>query len=177
MSKQKGKAEGFILEILASSFPDKYQEIYAKSKLLQYINRKSKAIHGNVKARRNLANVYAIYSILFFYQDDFYNSPDKYQTFVGYEYSKLFRFYRSLYGGSKLQNHALNSRVNGEFKNDFPDVENNLIIINSGKYLLHIDYLYVDKIDISRVVCRIIEQYIQLLQKKDQQLSEALRLY
>lgn len=74
-----------------------------------------KAVHGNSKTRRSLANIYAIYSILYFYQDDFYKKEEQYRRFEGYDYMKLFNFYRGLYGGSKLQNHALNSRVNGEF--------------------------------------------------------------
>ena len=67
----------------------------------------------------------------------------------------LFHFYRGLYGGSKLQNHALNSRVNGEFRNKFDSLGNDLIIINNGKYLIHINYLYVDGHDISNVCCKI----------------------
>lgn len=35
-----------------------------------------KAVHGNSKTRRSLANIYAIYSILYFYENDFYNQPD-----------------------------------------------------------------------------------------------------
>ncbi len=78
----------------------------------------------------------------------------------------LFHFYRGLYGGSKLQNHALNSRVNGEFRNKFDSLGNDLIIINNGKYLIHIDYLCVDGHDISNVCCKIIEKYIELLVEK-----------
>ena len=64
-------------------------------------------------------------------------------SFSGYDYTRLFNFYRGLYGGSKLQNHALNSRVNGEFKNKIVrENDNDLIIINNGRYALHIDYLY-----------------------------------
>ena len=126
-----------------------------------------KAVHGNSKSRRSLANIYAIYSILFFYEKDFYENQEKYKQFDGYEYTKLFYFYRGLYGGSKLQNHALNSRVNGEFKNKFPHSDKDLIIINDGRYLLHIDYLYVCGSDISKTVCKIIEKYINLLIAKD----------
>lgn len=82
----------------------------------------------------------------------------------------LFHFYRGLYGGSKLQNHALNSRVNGEFRNKFDSLGNDLIIINNGKYLIHINYLYVDGHDISNVCCKIIEKYIELLAEKDHEL-------
>lgn len=159
--------ETFIAEILKNEYPKDFQKVYDNSPLLQYLDKKMKAVHGNSKTRRSLANIYAIYSILHFYQGDFYENKELYQCFDGYDYIKLFSFYRSLYGGSKLQNHALNSRVNGEFHNKIKDVENDLIIINNGKYLIHINYIYVAGHDISRVSCKIIERYSELLMAKD----------
>lgn len=88
---------------------------------------------------------------------------------------RLFNFYRRLYGGSKLQNHALNSRVNGEFKNKFTEISNDLIIIDNGKYLIHIDYLYVNKNDISKTCCKVIEKYVDLLINKDHALIQILQ--
>ena len=167
--------EEFVKEILKTEHPQNYQQIYDSSLLLQYLDKKMKAVHGNSKTRRSLANIYAIYSILHFYQKDFYNQPDKYRNFGGYDYMKLFNYYRSLYGGSKLQNHALNSRVNGEFKNKFPTISNDLIIIDNGKYLLHIDYLYVGQTDISRTAIMVIEKYIDLLISKDHALIQILQ--
>ena len=166
--------ERFIQEILAENYPSTYQKIYDSSALLQYLDKKMKAVHGNSKTRRSIANIYAIYSILHFYGEQFYNQPDKYRLFEGFDYMKLFNFYRGLYGGSKLQNHALNSRVNGEFRNKIPSVTNDLIIINNGKYLIHIDYLYVDDQDISKVACAIIDKYIALLIQKDHTLLSIL---
>lgn len=84
-------------------------------------------------------------------------------------------YYRGLYGGSKLQNHALNSRVNGEFKNKFPEISNDLIVVDNGKYLLHIDYLYVGKQDISKTCCKVIEKYVELLMAKDHELLNVLQ--
>lgn len=167
--------ENFIKEILIEDYRSKYQYVYDNSLLLQYLDKKMKAVHGDSKTRRSLANIYAIYSILYFYQSDFFNQPDKYREFGGYDYMRLFNYYRGLYGGSKLQNHALNSRVNGEFKNKFPNVSNDLIIVDNGKYLLHIDYLYVDKCDISKTCCRVIEKYIELLMTKDHALLGVLQ--
>lgn len=167
--------ETFIEEILRNDFPLNYQMVYDGSLLLQYLDKKMKAVHGNSKTRRSLANIYAIYAILHFYEEDFYNKPDEYRQFDGYDYMRLFNYYRGLYGGSKLQNHALNSRVNGEFKNKFPFVKSNLIIVNNGKYLLHIDYLYVETIDISKACCRVIEKYIELLTLKDHALLGILQ--
>ena len=167
--------ENFIKEILIEDYPSNYQSVYNNSQLLQYLDKKMKAVHGNSKTRRSLANIYAIYSILYFYQNDFFNEPSKYREFEGYDYIQLFNFYRRLYGGSKLQNHALNHRVNGEFKNKFPNVVNDLIIIDNGKYLLHIDYLYINKCDISKTCCKIIEKYIKLLMAKDHILLNTLQ--
>lgn len=166
--------EQFVKDTLRQNFPETYQEIYDKSYLLQYLDKKMKAVHGNSKTRRSLANIYAIYSILYFYTNDFFNQPEGYKHFEGYDYTKLFVFYRSLYGGNKLQNHALNSRVNGEFKNKYKDITNDLIIINGGKYLLHIDYLYVLGKDISEVAKKIIEKYVELLIIKDNALLAIL---
>ena len=87
---------------------------------------------------------------------------------------RLFNFYRGLYGGSKLQNHALNSRVNGEFRNKFSNANTDLIIINNGKYLINIEYLYSQKHDVSKTACKIIERYIELLMTKDHALLSIL---
>ena len=167
--------EKFVSEILKQDYGTQFQDIYDNSKLIQYLDKKMGAVHGDSKKRRSLANIYAIYSILNFYKDDFYEQPDKYREFGGYDYMKLFTYYRGLYGGSKLQNHALNSRVNGEFRNKFPSITNDLIIIDNGKYLLHIDYLYVDGRDISRTCCKIIDKYVELLIEKDQALLKILQ--
>ena len=167
--------EEFVKEILKKEYPTDYQCVYDGSPLIQYLDKKMKAVHGNSKTRRSLGNIYAIYSILHFYQCDFYEKPDVYRQFGGYDYMCLFNYYRSLYGGSKLQNHSLNSRVNGEFKNKYPEITNDLIIIDNGKYLIHIDYLYVNDYDISKSCCHIIEKYIELLMAKDHALINILQ--
>ena len=170
----------FIKDILFKHFLDNYLYIYENSPLIKYLDLKMGAVYGNSKTRRSLANIYAIYSILFYYNKKFFNNPEEYRDFEGYEFTLLFNFCRSLYGGSKLQNHALNSRVNTEFKNKIVKEQNNdLIIMESGKYLLHIDYLYVNNsnnvsYDISKVAIEIIQKYIELLKEKDSQLMEKL---
>lgn len=165
----------FIRNILLKHFKADFMEIYEKSPLLQYLNLKTSAIYSNTKARRSLANLYAVYAILYFYKQDFYKNKETYKAFEGYEYTKLFKFYRSLYGGEKLQNHALNSRVNGEFKNKIVrENDNDLIVINNGKYFLHIEYLYVNYTDISHIALEIIETYIKQLQEKDSALISLL---
>lgn len=104
----------FIEVILKDNFIDEdvnIYELFNNSPLLKYLDLKTGAIHGNAKTRRNLGNIYAIYSILHYYNQEFYNKPEEYKKFKGYEYTKLFVFFRGLYGGEKLQNHALNSKV------------------------------------------------------------------
>ena len=63
--------EGFVKDILEHDFPEHFQQIYDGSLLLQYLDKKMKAVHGNSKKRRSLANIYAIFSILNFYKTDF----------------------------------------------------------------------------------------------------------
>ena len=166
--------ENFVKDILKEEYPMDFQKVYDNSQLLQYLDKKMKAVHGNCKTRRSLANIYAVYSILHFYQEDFYQDKNGYKEFDGYDYMRLFTYYRNLYGGGKLQNHALNSRVNGEFRNKFSNFKKDLIIVNNGKYLIHIDYIYAENHDISRVCCKIIEKYIELLMKKDHELLKLL---
>lgn len=167
-------SEKFIQEILKQNFPTNYKKIYESSLLFQYLDKKMNAVHGDSKTRRSLGNIYAIYSILYFYVNDFYDRREEYNNFLGYDYLKLFNFYRGLYGGSKLQNHALNARVNTEFKNKFPSAPNSLIIADNGKYLIYIGYLYVQNKDISKIACKIIEKYIDLLIFKDNALIKIL---
>lgn len=165
----------FIAEVLEQKFgAEDYRKIYDASPMLRYLDSKMGAVYGNSKTRRSLANIYAIYSLTHFYVNDFYNDPDAYRQFGGYEYTKLFNYYRSLYGGERLQNHALNSRVNGEFHNKVLGATVDPIVINNGKYALHINYLYVDGIDISKAINAVVEKYIYLLDKKDHELSVEL---
>ncbi|MCL1880662.1 MAG: hypothetical protein FWF76_00620 [Oscillospiraceae bacterium] len=167
----------FVREILIEELPDFNAEevdaFFADSLLLRYLDLKTGAIFGDSKTRRSFGNIYAIYSILHFYMDDYYNKASAYKEFEGYEFTKLFVFYRGLYGGKGLQNHALNSRLNGEFKNKFKSDEKydgNLIIDNDGKYMLHINYLYINGIDVAKIAKKIIEKYINLLVSKDDKL-------
>jgi len=144
---------------------------FEKSPLLKYLDLKTGAIFGNTKTRRSLASIYAIYAILHFYSSDFYEKPNEYREFGGYDYTRLLVFFRGLYGGVKLQNHALNSRINGEFKNKIVSERgNDLIVSNEGRYVLHIDYLYVDGMDISRIALRVVDEYIRILTSKDNKL-------
>ena len=173
----------FIDEILNTFCQEKKiklnsAQLYRKSPLIQYLDLKMGAVDGNSKTRRSLASIYAIYSIVNFYlENEYFEDKSEYKKNIGFEFSILHKFYRSLYGGDKLQNHALNSRVNFEFQNkifskskDNPD----LISINKGKYLINIVYLYIGDVDISKLVVDIIQKYIELLKEKDHELFAIL---
>ena len=167
----------FIENILKTDYPTNYKQIFDGSDLLQYLDKKTSAINGNSKTRKSLGNIYAIYAILHFYVDDFYNQPQRYKVFRGYDYTKLLNFCRSQYGGEKIQNHALNSRLNLEFDNKVARPENKgkfIIVQDNGKYMIHIDYIYVSGTDISKTVIKIIQEYVLLLRKKDDDLIEKL---
>ena len=167
----------FIKEILYDDFGDNYKKIYDYSDLIQYLDKKTGAINGDSKTRRSLGNIYAIYSLLIFYmENNFYNNKSAYKKFEGFEYTELWNFCKQQYGGNKLQNHAFNNRLNGEFANKVAkNPSKELLVIDGSKYLLHIDYLYVENIDISKTLIKIIEKYISLLKEKDLQLSKSLK--
>lgn len=171
--------EKYIHEILLEEFKteERVEYIYSNSEILQYFNLKSNAIHGSVKTRRSLANWYSLYGILYFYKKyNFTNNKEKYLEFEGFPYTQIFNFMRSLYGGEKLQNHALNSRVNGEFANKIASSpEKNIILINEGKYMIHPDYIYVEGIDLSDIYIKVVEKYIDLLKEKDQGLLSIIQ--
>lgn len=174
----KKKVEDYIKDILIKDFSeDKWKDFYAKSDLIRYLNYKSGAIHGNCKTRRSLANWYAIYSILYFYDlKGFTNQREKYQKFQGFKYSELFYFQRTLSGGSRLQNHALNNRVNTEMVDRITGNNGKqLIINNNGKYLIHPDYLYINGIDITPTALKIIKKYMSILYTKDHSFASNLK--
>lgn len=171
------KIESYIKQILQSDFGDKWEEMYNDSDLIKYLNLKSGAIHGNTKTRKSLANWYAIYAILHFYEKEgFVNNKDKYLQFNGFKYSDLFQFQRQQYGGAKLQNHGFNNRAITEFSNKtHTDLTKPLIINNNGNYLIHPDYIYVNGIDIVPTVLKIIKRYQKLLYDKDHEFENKLK--
>lgn len=166
----------FIKDILEEDYGNDYNELFNNSPLIKYLDKKTGAIDGDSKTRRSLGNIYAIYSALYYYNEmGFYNNKPKYQKFDGFEYNTLWTFCKNQYGGNKLQNHALNNRLNTEFLNKVAkDSNKELLIINGSKYLIHVDYLYVNNIDISKTVIKIIKKYIELLKAKDFKLSNDL---
>ncbi len=112
-----------IQQVLASAFGEVWDDIYEKSPLLQYLNIKTKSATRGAKARGSFANIYAVYVLVEDYLKNGFDKRKDYPNYAGARFSDLFRRQRELPFGSKLQNHALNSRMNEEFKKYFPQVE------------------------------------------------------
>ncbi|MBE7467985.1 MAG: restriction endonuclease [Anaerolineae bacterium] len=112
-----------IKQVLVSTYNEISEDIYEKSPLLQYLNIKTKSATHGAKARGSFANIYAIYTLIEDYLKYGFDQRDDYSDYEGARFSDLFRRQRELPFGNKLQNHALNSRMNEEFKKYFPQVE------------------------------------------------------
>lgn len=112
-----------IRDILTRRFADKAEDLFDKSPLLQYINLKTVSATRGSKARSSFANLYAIYVLVEDYIKHGFHKKGDYSQYDGAQFSKLFRRQRELPFGSKLQNHGLNDRLNGEFRKYFPQVD------------------------------------------------------
>ena len=160
-----------IKAILKHHFPKVSDEIFEKSQLLQYINIKTKSASKGAKARGSFANLYAVYVIIEDYTHKEFDKKNGYSKYKGVEFIKLFKRQRELPFGAKLQNHALNNRMNSEFEKFFPNSEYTPILRNleTNRYWFNENLLVIQigrkKYNIANVVLEIIDTYAQT--KKD----------
>ena len=112
-----------IKEILQRNFDKNANDIFDKSQLIQYINEKTRSAGKGSKARGSFANLYAIYVIIEDYIANGFDKKSDYSKYEGALFNKLFARQRELPFGNKLQNHALNNRMNSEFEKYFPTSE------------------------------------------------------
>jgi len=159
-----------IKTILKQEFGKNAELVFEKSLLVQYLNEKTRSANKGSKARSSFANLYAIYVIIEDYIDKEYNKKGDYSTYEGALFNKLSARQRLLPFGGKLQNHALNNRMNSEFQKFFPNsayipilrnpetnrywINENLLKINNGK----------KNFNIARSIIKIINEYIQTKQ-------------
>lgn len=159
---------GVIKKILKKRFPGASSDIFEKSQLLQYINLKTKSAARGAKARGSFANLYAVYVLTEDYVSKGFDKKTGYSRYEGAEFSKLFQRQRELPFGAKLQNHALNHRMNSEFEKFFPSSEYTPIIRNleTNRYWINENLLKVrvgrKKHNLSRAILEIIERYSQV---------------
>lgn len=112
-----------IGSILESHFGESAQDLFDKSPLLQYLNLKTVSATRGSKARGSFASLYAIYVLVEDYIEHGYHKKGNYTQYEGARFTKLFTRQRQLPFGSKLQNHALNHRMNQEFRKFFLDID------------------------------------------------------
>ena len=114
-----------ILGVLRKHFGKDAEALLAASPLLQYLNIKTRSANRGSKARGSFANHYALYVLVEDYLAKGFaeDRTGQYKRYEGARFSDLFRRQRELPFGAKLQNHALNSRLNDEFAKYFPTLD------------------------------------------------------
>ena len=163
-----------ILDVLKKHFGDYATDVFTSSPILGYLNNKTKAANRGSKARGAFANHYALYVVV----DDYITrgfadgkAGVPYSKYEGARFSDLFRRQRELPFGSKLQNHALNSRLNDEFKKFYPSVGKPPIVrdVATQRYWVQEDLLQVvvrhkdgkdNTYNIARAIVEIIDAYV-----------------
>ena len=159
-----------IKEILKSYFPNNSDQIFEKSQLIQYLNFKTKSATRGSKSRSSFANLYSIYVLVEDYIQNNYHFKGNYSEYSGGEFSTLLKRQRELPFGGKLQNHALNSRVNSEFQKYFPTTNLTPIVRNqsTNRYWINEGLLKVSidetTYNISESIIAIIDSYIETKQ-------------
>ena len=145
-------------------------EIYSQNLLLQYINEKTKSANKGSKSRSSFANLYAVYVIIEDYIAHGFDKNSKYKNYEGAQFSCLFQRQRELPFGSKLQNHALNNRMNAEFQKFFPtsDITPILRNLETNRYWINENLLLVkvhrNKYNIAKAIIAIINEYVKVKQ-------------
>lgn len=155
-----------IIEILDKYSDGNGEGLLSTSEILQYLNIKTKAANQNSKSRAGFANHYAIYVLVEDYIGGGFQDGGNYSEYDGAKFSDLFHRQRELPFGSKLQNHALNHRLNEEFKKYFPTCENLPIIrdAESNRYWINEQLIVVNGINLAKSIIDIIEAYVEARQ-------------
>ncbi len=160
-----------IRQILSEEFGPAYEEIFKQSELLQYLNVKTISASRGSKARGSFGNIYAIYVLVEDYVRRGFHIRGDYEDAEGAQFSALFKRQRGLPFGSRLQNHALNHRLNQEFRKCFPianiqpilrDAETRQYWIN--EHLLAVE-VHEREYNLAEAVIRIIDAYADAKQE------------
>lgn len=165
--------------ILDTKFGNDADEIFKNSNLLQYINLKTRSANKGSKARSSFANLYAIYVILEDYIAQGFDKKSGYAKYGGAAFVKLFTRQRELPFGNKLQNHALNNRMNSEFQKYFPSSEIIPILRNfeTNRYWINENLLKIKvgktEYNLASVIIEIIDEYSKTKQDAFQRFIKA----
>jgi hypothetical protein len=159
-----------IIDILDRNTKGLGEVVFKSSEIVQYLNIKTKAANRGSKSRAGFANHYAIYVLIEDYLNGNFDKNGDYSDYEGAKFKDLFRRQRELPFGSKLQNHALNHRLNQEFKKYFPACEYLPIIRDSesNRYWINekllICSLSSETVNLATSIKEIIEAYIMAKQ-------------
>lgn len=159
-----------IKDVLSCMYGKNGAEIYVKNLLIQYINEKTKSANKGSKSRSSFANLYAIYVIVEDYIAHDFDTNSMYRNYEGAQFSHLFQRQRELPFGSKLQNHALNNRMNAEFQKFFPtaDIIPILRDLETNRYWINENLLIVDvggvQYNVAKAIIAIIDEYVKIKQ-------------
>lgn len=156
-----------IKEILEKKFGGLSDRVFSGSKIIQYLNIKTKSASKGSKSRGSFANLYAVYVLVEDYLSKEFHKTGKYSEYEGAVFTKLFKRQRELPFGQKLQNHALNHRMNEEFKKYFRTCDYIPILRNpeTNRYWFNENLLRI-KIDeqfynLGETIIEIIDKYIE----------------
>lgn len=153
--------------VLKKHFKENGDHIFEKSQLIQYINEKTRSANKGSKSRSSFANLYAIYVIIEDYLNNEYDKKSGYSEYEGALFKNLFNRQRELPFGSKLQNHALNNRMNSEFQKYFRNSELFPILRNheTNRYWINENMLNIKvnntNFNISNAIIEIIDEYVK----------------
>lgn len=156
-----------IKEVLEKYFGGNSEQIFKNSELIQYLNIKTVSADRGSKSRGSFANIYAIYVLVEDYINNEFHKKGKYSKYDGAIFSDLFKRQRELPFGAKLQNHALNHRMNQEFKKHFSTCDYIPIIrvVETKRYWINEKLLVVkankETFNIAQVTIEIIDKYIE----------------
>jgi len=156
-----------IKEILRNNFGEFSDKVLLQSPLIQYLNIKTKSASKGSKSRGSFANLYAIYVLVEDYISKDFHKTGKYTEYEGAIFSNLFKRQRELPFGQKLQNHALNHRMNEEFKKYFATCDYIPILrdLKTNRYWFNENLLRV-KVDgkdcnLAEAIIQIIDSYVE----------------
>ena len=160
-----------ITRIIQEDFAEHADAVFRQSELLGYLNQKTRSASRGSKSRSSFGNLYAIYVLVEDYVRQGFLQRGDYNRYDGARFSDLLTRLRSLPFGSKLQNHALNHRVNQEFAKFFPicDYQPILRDAETRRYWLNENLLHVNigdhAFNIALTVIKIVDEYIE--EKRD----------
>ena len=171
-----------ILNILEDMFPSYSEEIFENSPLLIYLNIKTKSANKGSKSRGSFANHYALYVLIEDYINKGYfenKNKNYFNDYEGAQFTNLFKRQRELPFGQKLQNHAINSRLNDEFIKYFPTIKLKPIIrdTENQKYWIEENLLKVKinekEFNLAKAILKIIDTYVETKKESFQNFLDA----